>query len=454
MAKLLTQSYTFTVPQTTSNPVETVAHLSATARTYNYFNLDPDFQQANPTNWQLYEQQTPSIVLPGPSAADGIKQVWRWILADTDAVAFLNGEADPWGMTINPYYLPKSATNLIPWYYDATMNYINPPTTKAVGEVALDGSPLRLSSLALDTFPKDDGSQVPFVLSQASGTTRYDSIQFAPYAIDYLTAARQTFRGDPNQRTYWDAARINDAGELGAYVSQGVQDPGARFMISVTDSANAARYGLTTASITPANSRTPVQSTTETMSAALASLTPTSLDTILQVDPSKVTGDAYPLTMVTYASVNLSKSTAASRETISKMIKQISTTGQVPGTALGQLPVGYVPLTTTLAAQAATAASKIQAFVPPVTPTSTPSPTNTNNFNVPQAYSAEDSLVDPTAVAGGADPTLTAGADALPTERTPASSAGPLNAGLAIALIVGLLGFLVAPFILRGRGLL
>jgi hypothetical protein len=190
------------------------------------------------------------------------------------------------------------------------------------------------------------------------------------------------------------------------------------------------------------------------MSAALASLTPTSLDTILQVDPSKVTGDAYPLTMVTYASVNLSKSTAASRETVSKMIKQISTTGQVPGTALGQLPVGYVPLTTTLAAQAATAASKIQAFVPPVTPTSTPSPTNTNNFNVPQAYSAEDSLVDPTAVAGGADPTLTAGADALPTERTPASSAGPLNAGLAIALIVGLLGFLVAPFILRGRGLL
>ena len=448
LAKLLTQSYSFTIPQTTAAPGQSIAHLSATARSYSYWSNDPDFQQANSTNWQAFEQQTPSIVLPGPAAADGIKQVWRWILADRDAVAFLNGEQDPWGMTVNPYYLPKTATNVIPWYYDANLNYLPTPTTREVGQVNIDGGPLQISTTALDTFPKDDGSLLPFELGQGVGTSRYDSIQFAPYAIDYLAAAVQTFRGDPNSRTRWDANRINDAGSFGAWVSIGVQDAGARFMLSVTDSANAARYGLTTALLTPANTTEPVPSTPQTMSAALTSLTPSSLDTVLQVDPAKVTGDAYPLTMVTYAGVNLTKSTVASRTTMSRMLQQVTTTGQVPGTALGSLPVGYVPLTTDLAAQAAAATSRIQAWTPP--PPTAPSETNasTNNSAFSPSISTDNGAVEP-----GQDPSVALGVDQLNEARTPASYAGPLNAGLAVSLVVGLLGFLFAPRMLRGRGL-
>ena len=451
MAKLLTQSYSFTVPQSTSTPAQSIAHLSDKARTYNYWTEDPDFRRANPTNWQSFEQQTPSIVLPGPAAADGIKQVWRWILADRDAVAFLNGEADPDGMKINPYYRPKTSANTIPWYYDGSMGYLATPTTREVGQVTIDGAPLQISTTLLDTFPKDDGSLLPFELSQANGTSRYDSIQFAPYAIDFLSAARQTFRGDANSRVLWDANRVNDAGTRGAYVSTGLQDAGSRFMISITDSANAARYGLTTASLTPANGTTAVQSTPATMSAALTSLTPTSLATVLQVDPAKVVGNAYPLTMVTYAAVNLTKSTVGSRATMSKMLKQVTTTGQVQGTALGDLPVGYVPLTPELAAQAATAAGRIQVWTPPRTTTGS---TNSSNLGSSQTFSSEAAFVDPTAVAEGTDPTVTTGADQLSDERTPISSAGPLNSSLAIALVIGLLGFLIAPFILRGRGLL
>ena len=194
MVKLLTQSYSFTVPQSTATPAQSIEHLSTVARSYNYWTADPDFRAANPTNWQNFEQQTPSIVLPGPAAADGIKQVWRWILADQDAVAFLNGNADTWGMKINPYYLPKTASNTIPWYFDDTMNYLPEPVRRQVGQVNIDGSPLQISSTVLDTFPKDDGSLLPFQLSQENGTSRYDTIQFAPYAIDYLAAARQAFR--------------------------------------------------------------------------------------------------------------------------------------------------------------------------------------------------------------------------------------------------------------------
>ncbi len=450
MAKLLTQSYSFTVPQSTATPTQAIAHLSAAARGYNYWSTDPDFRAANPSNWQNFEQQTPSIVLPGPAAADGIKQVWRWILADQDAVAFLNGTPDPWGMTVNPYYLPRTATNLIPWYYDASLNYLPTPTTRQVGQVNIDGSPLQISTTVLDTFPKDDGSLLPFELSQTNGTSRYDTIQFAPYAIDYLAAARQAFRGDPNSRVLWDANRINDAGNFGAWISTGVQDAGARFMIAVTDSANAARYGLTTAQLTPSNTTTPVSSTAETMTAALAALSPTSLDAVLQVDPAKVTGNAYPLTMVTYAGVNLTKSTPASRTTMTGMLQQITTTGQVQGTALGQLPVGYVPLTAELTTKAAAATSRIQSWTPPKAPSPTPSSNSNSNSssNFPTLDDEGGSGVEP-----GVDPELTPGVDELSEDRTPESTSGVLNGGLAVSLVVGLLGFVFAPGILRGGGL-
>lgn len=446
MAKLLTQSYSFTVPQSTATPAQSIAHLSPAARGYNYWTNDPDFRAANPNTWQNFEQQTPSIVLPGPAAADGIKQVWRWILADQDAVAFLNGTADPWGMTVNPYYLPKTAANQIPWYFDANLNYLSTPTTREVGQVTIDGSPLQLSTTALDTFPKDDGSLLPFELSQENGTSRYDTIQFAPYAIDYLSAARQAFRGDPNSRVLWDANRINDAGTLGAWISTGVQDAGARFMIAVTDSANAARYGLTTADLVPANGATGVASTAQSMTAALAALTPTSLDAVLQVDPAKVAADAYPLTMVTYAGINLTKSTPASRTTMSRMLQQVTTTGQTVGTALGQLPVGYVPLTSALAAQAAAATSRVQSWTPP--PASTPAPIPNDSSYSPSFSDDGGELVDP-----GADPTVTPGVDTLSDDRTPAATAGALNGGLAISLVIGLLGFVFAPGLLRGGGL-
>ncbi len=451
MAKILTQSYTFTVPINTSDPSKNVAHLSDSARKYNYWNADPDFRRANPTNWQAFDQQNPSVVLPGPSGADGIKQVWRWIIADSDAVHFLSGAPDPDGMTINPYYLPKGDPKaVVPWWLDASGTYMPTPVQKPVGEVALDGSPLAIGAMPLDIFPKDDNSLVP--LQKTGGEkSRFDSIQFAPYALDFLAGARQAFRGDPNSKTIWDAQKLNDAGDAGAWVTTGIQPPGNRFMIAVTDSASAARYGMTTTALTPANSTSPVQSSAASMAVALQALTPTTLDSILQIDPAKVSGGGYPLTIITYAGVNLTKSTATARATIAKMIQQVTSAGQVSGSAIGELPLGYLPLTGTMKDQAAATSLAIQNWTPEDA-SSGAGNANSNNYSVPSAYSAADGLVDPTA--STTNPKVTAGADTTTTERTLASAGSPLNAGLAIALLIGSLGFIIAPILLRGRGYL
>lgn len=462
MAKLLTQSYPFTVPSTTGDPGKTSAHLSTAAHKYSYWNSDPDFRKANPENYRAFDQQNPSIVLPGPSGADAIRQVWRWILADKDAVSFLDGAADPDGMTINPYYLPKGDPKaVVPWYFDDQKNYIDTPVQRQVGLTNLDGSPQKLSSLKLDTFPKDDESVLPFKLGVEK--SRFDTIQFSPYAVDFLAAARQTFRGDPNSRTLWDSTKQIAAGEFGAWVSTGVQAPGSKFMITVIDSSSAARYGMSTAAVTVPNSVTSVESTNSSMSAALVALKPTSVGAVKQVDPSAIPSDGYPMTIVTYAAVNMSKTTAVSRPLISKMLRQITTSGQVSGSEIGELPSGYLPLTDSLKAQGEKAAVDVAAFVPTDTTAVTDAPTSvssgsyaTDDYVGPAAYGTGTGVgtrTDTGAGTNATDPVISAIDDpANAGGMTPASSAGPIErSGLFIALAIGLLGFLIAPVLFRRR---
>ena len=227
-------------------------------------------------------------------------------------------------------------------------------------------------------------------------------------------------------------------------------------MITVIDSTSAARYGMNTAAVTPPNSTKPVRSTNESMLSALAALRPTSLDTVTQVDPNSVSAGGYPMTIVTYAAVNLSKTTTASRPLISKMLQQVTTSGQIQGSAVGELPAGYVPLTESFRSQAAAAAAAVEAFVPEAKPTPTPSPSPPKNLVQPStsAYSAEDAIgLDEAAAATSTEPVITSDADpTLSADRTPASSAGPLGlAGLVIALVIGLSGLLLAPALFRRR---
>ncbi len=449
MAKILTQSYKFTVPYNSSDPDKNLAHLPAVNLQYEYLRQDPDFQALNPTNYDKFAIN-PGIVLPGPGGADAIKQVWRWILADRDAVSFLNGNPDPSGMTVNPYYLPKGDPKaVVPWWLDDAKNYIGEtPVQLQVGLSNLDGSPQKLSETVPDTFPKDDESVVP--LNLGIERYRFDSIQFSPYVNDILAGARAAFRADPNSKTIWDPSKLNASGDVGDWVSGGAQPPGARFMIAVTDSVSAARYGLDLAGIEIPNSAVISHPDQPSMTNALSALASTTIADIKQVDPAAVPVNGYPMTMVTYAGVNLTTSTTEQRTTIAAMIKQVTTTGQVEGSEIGQLPAGYLPLTDALRAQATTAASAVAAYVPPTRSVSSNSSSSTSATQGSGSGGGEDSTDLQTL---SNDPTVTSGVDQQSDALTPTSNVEPVvRSGLALALGVGLAGVLIAPILFRGRG--
>jgi hypothetical protein len=464
MAKLLTQSYPFLVPASSSDPVGKWAHLSAVNRKYTYISLDPDFQALNPTNYREFNIP-PALVLPGPAGADAIRQVWRWILADKDAVAFLDGNADPSGMLVNPYYLAKGATGaIVPWYLDDKKDYIGdgaPAIQRAVGLTNLDGSPQKLSEISIDNFPRDDETLVPANLkAPGAPLSRFDSIQFSPFTDSLLTGARQAFRANPNSKSIWDPNKLNSLGTSGDWVSSGTQVPGQKFMIAITDSPSAARYGLNTAGIQIPNSTSVATADMDGMAAALSALQPTSVDTVMQVDPAKVSSKGYPMTMVTYAGVNLSKASSAARAIIASMLTQVTSSGQISGSAVGDLPAGYLPLTGELQARAADASARIKNYVAPATDVATTSNTGTDSNGTAQD-SYDGAAAVPTAAAGSrasngaADPTVTAGVDAVNASRTESTPGDAISRfALVFALVIGLLGFLIAPVLFRGRRLL
>ncbi|HWH25617.1 MAG TPA: hypothetical protein VNT53_03100 [Pseudolysinimonas sp.] len=447
LAKILTQSYRFTVPYSPSDVAKNAAQLGAVNRKYFRLSDDPEFKALNPNASQFTE--APAIVLPGPGGADAIRQVWRWILADKDAVAFLDGTPDPSGMTVNPYYLPfgqkdgqGNLSAVVPWWLDENNVFHETPVQKPVGLTNLDGTPHKLSESPLDSFPKNDGTLMPFNLNHEK--SRFDSIQFSPYSEDLLSAARQTFRADPQAKTFWDDAAVNPAGEQGAWVSSGPQVPGSKFVISITDTASAARYALSTAELLVPNTTTAVKADAEGMTVALKGLRPTSLDSVTQVDPAQVPADGYPLTMVTYAGVNLTKSSQATRFKVSSMLTQVTTTGQEPGTASGQLPPGYVPLSEAMVKQAAASAISIKDYV-------APPPTNSSFESGLAQDGSFESGADPAVL--GSDPEVAAGTDKANDGRTKSSSTESLaRSGLAVSLGVGLAGLLFSPLLFRRRG--
>lgn len=462
VAKLLTQSYVFTVPSNSSDPASNFLHLGAVNRRYTYWNQDPDFQALNPTNFADFTSN-PSIILPN-SSADAIGQVWKWIDADPTAVAWLGGAPDRAGMTVNPFYLPlgNAAAQVPTFSSDGTqvMTAAGAAVTAPVGLSKLDGSPLTLSSVPQNTFIKADASLVPLRLS--TERSRFSSVQFAPYAADFVTAARSAFRADPGAKTIWDNTAIDSAGDAGAWVGGGAQIPGQRFAIAFTDSASAKRYNLNTAALQIDNTpNTFVLPTDATLQSALAStLVATSNPAVSAVNPALATAGAYPLTMVVYAAVNLSGTDAAARSDFSKLITQITTTGQVPGVGIGQLPPGYVPLTAAQTAQAATAASAIKTYVAPVVAdapitTQAPAPYAQDDYTGAAGASTQPATTGP---AQQPAPTQSAAITPITEEaavKTPKTDTPWIaQQGLIGSLGLGLLGGVSAPVFFRRRRIL
>ena len=293
IAKLLTQSYRADVPGSgTGDPV-----LSANPRS---LVTDPEFLALNPDFVGWVTGINPDGLLVSLGSSDANAHVWKWLASDPLAAAFLKGEADEWGMKINTSYLS-----------------------------------LNLATAATDNFPKADLTTYRVAPAPEPG---FGTLDMRPYMNDMHEAAFRALKADANVKISWDETK-----EPAAYVSTGPQLPGQRFMLTLTDAASAERYGLSTARlVNPAGQA--VGATDAAVTKAVESMPDSTVAGVKLYDPNIRTLGAYPLAMPTYAAINVCATDAATLKDYASLLSYAVGDGQVSGSAAGQLPNGYVPI--------------------------------------------------------------------------------------------------------------
>lgn len=449
---------------------------------------DPEFKALNPG---AIGERGQTIVLTGPNASDAIALLWAYVQADDKARAFLAGDPDNVlpgdegnsGMTLNPYYLPKGHPDAkVPAFYEGMARSAEVgkdvetllPTRvggdvqwREVGLTYDDGTPKCLCDAEVSTFLKAEETLLP--QQRVSGDQlRYDILQARPYAANVEAAAKMLFRADSGSKTHWDQSKANGPGlPTGGYISDGLSSRTNVFLNGYTDLASAARYRLSTASLQVPNAPgVYVDGNEAGMSAALAAQTSTTVAGVTVTDPATLPAEAYPLTSVLYAAVNLSTTDEAARERYADLIEFAVTDGQVPGHSIGELPEGYLPLTEDLRDQALAAVERIRAYVPD----SEPTPTRTQKVTSPAPgagavgaapVSAGGAVVPSTGVGGvpragesGKAPQTGYAQDAVTSDTTTPGTASAADGVLGGTLLTGLAGAIAGPFLLRRRGAL
>jgi len=339
VAKLLTESYVQSFVGL--NPNQAAAGYEWIKKNPYSLLADPDFLQFNP-EFSLLTCQAAATDCAGPiveePAADATSELWRWILADPEAKAWLDGKSDQWGMQVNPHYSTSAGLN---------------PTGNGFAAGAIP-----------NTFPKADPytfqDQTQLVNANNQLPRALGMGDFLPYAGSLQAAALAT-------RSANDGAKLSlNTGALStnlAWTANGPQPIGAAFELSVTDTADAAQFGLQAASLSRAGddsaTRTFVAPDTAGLLAGEAAMVPSSVAGVLQPDPKTNAAGAYPLAMLTYAAVAAPRLSASLCKDLSAFITYGVGAGQVSGNAPGELPVGYAPLSSSLRAQSQTAASQI-----------------------------------------------------------------------------------------------
>lgn len=324
VAKLLTESYR-------NSPWGAVVGTTA-SRGYGWAKdnpaglaSDPEFIALNPEFAELSVAETPATdtdLLTSLGHSDSARAVWQWIVADKDARSFLAGVSDDWGMRVNPYFSTNTDLNPTGFAFD-------PANT--------------------DTYPKSD----PWcTIPPGTGATEKQCmIDFHPYVPDMHAGALHTLRADSLWKATWDPLASPPA-----YKTPGPQTVGSRFVITVTDAASAARYGLQTARLLNAAGKY-VAPSTVSLTAAAASATGKQAP---EISPTKATAKgAYPLAQIVYAAVRPAKIDSAARRDYATLLRYAAGTGQTTGPDPGRLPIGYAPLSSTLRGRATQAADAI-----------------------------------------------------------------------------------------------
>ena len=287
---------------------------------------DPEFLELNPDVPQKIRGQQGGNMLrvAGPYPADAWRELWRWIQADDEAVAWLNGDADEHGMMINPAY--------------EELNLDEPP---APDTVVRD----------VDNCYLNPALPVP--------EPGYCTLDLLPFASSFADSAHRARLGQSGNKANWDGTAPSPSGSLGWWSEVPLQAPGFRWQLAVTDAASAHLYSLPVASLRNAAGEF-VQPDEANLAAGVEAMVPTDVDGVVQVDPEADDAAAYPLTMITYAAVRAEQDDEALAD-YAALLTYAAGPGQTPGLAAGQLPPGYLPLNDELRAQTLAVAEELVA---------------------------------------------------------------------------------------------
>jgi hypothetical protein len=424
IAKLLTASYIASLPP--GADLSHVGYLGFRDQGHNAKNLtkDPDFLAINDAEWAAQDLNSISLsdMLMPAGRSDLAVQLWRYVISDPDAVAWLNGTPDPWGMIVNPWF--------------STNSDVNKTGTGLV--------------LPRDNFPKADpvtyvdplSLQVP---KSSNAVGDLNLVTWRPYTSNFDQGAYLTLRGDGKLLGGWDSTLTPPA-----YGKTARSLVGEQGVMGVTTTASAVRYQNVTASLRNSAGEF-VSPTTASMLAAAAAMTPTPTQAqVLEFDPSSAQAhaapSAYPLTMPIYAAANPTIVDTGLRAKYAALIRYAASSGQVSGTALGQLPDGYASIPASWALQALAAAAAIENL-----PVSASAPVAV------AAQGATPAVIPAPAIAGGAvaataPAAMGSAAGPLLGQATPADPVGgPAAAAVPTGILAGLAAAGGFPLFLRFR---
>lgn len=418
LAKLLTQSYPAEKWIASGHPGLANNPLNIT--------LDPEFQHLNPQVPATELDDTRSTLLALSSESDLIWALTSYITADPAARAWLNGDPDQWGMTVNPAY-KKIALPVESWSL-------------------LDGWTPSSSDSALANDPCFALSPEPYLNLIANPQSSINSIeQNLQFSISNV------------------GNRCSTDGVQPRYVTNGRQVAGHRFVIGVVPLTAVGRYSLTPAALqTSENSF--VLPDEGGLKAAIGLLKPAAGLWSLDYPRIAKTANAYPGTMPVYADVPTKGLSPAVAATAAQFVRFAADAGQVPGTSNGRLAAGALPLTAAngaaaLHAYALCAATAIQAqkgVVPAIgascATSGTPTVTTGAGGSVPVVAAPPSAPVPP---AGSAPAAVALSYSRYHTVGA-ITGLGRWGIPVAVGLVVALVGFASAsrwgPLVVAQRG--
>ena len=426
VAKLLTESYQAQLEDVTNDSSPAYAWIQ-----HNPVSIltDPDFLQYNPEFAQLTTTELidAGTLLVEEASSDANQEVWQWILSDPAALAWLQGQPDPWGMKVNPLYtrtleLEGKAAGVAPDNFPKSDPYCHQTGEQVVGPPPQDARPLCV-------------------------------LDWSPYSLTQAAAAENAAVANDGAKTTFNLAQSPQ----NAWGSNGPQPSGTHFILCITDTVSAARFGLQTAELSAAGDDGPdptfVAPDTSDLQAGEKAMSPSPTSGVLEPNPSSTATGAYPLTMLTYAATRPETLSASQRALYAQFLTYATGTGQTPGFSPGQLPAGYVPLPSGLVSQDATAEATIlnpPTFPAAAAPTSTSEPVAATTTPAPlfTPSSSGASSTSPTPAPA------TAAKPAHSPARRPLKASVELTTAVSAGWLRWLLPFLVLLGLTAGLGAL